>query len=271
VSSDSFPTFMTPPVVETVLGVEFRPLAGWTVAHFGLFWQEVRSEYPVVESKPPLGSMVERFGREAWVPQGPQLEVVMAEPPARCWYISSEGGQLLQLQRDRLLHNWRKAGDPYPRYPETRQRFASMWDRFLMFLDREGLDHPEVGQCEVTYVNHIERGDAWDVIADAPRVLTLLNEPTLAFLPKPEVVVLDARYVMPDEQGRLRVIFQPAIRNTDGKEILQLTLTARGRPKTAATADLLAWLDLGREWVVRGFVDLTTDRAKAIWGFGKGS
>jgi len=45
-----------------------------------------------------------------------------------------------------------------------------------------------------------------------------------------------------------------------------LTLSAKGRPTGSSVEDILAWLDRGREWVVRGFAALTTEAAHDHWG-----
>src|SRR2546422_7857982 len=127
-------TFEEPPVVETVHGVEFTPLEGFRVPHFGLYWQAIRGEYPTTEVKPPIASAIERFGVEAQGTEAIELEILRGEPPLRCWFINEAQGRLIQLQWDRFLHNWRKAGDPYPRYPETKRIFAAEWDRFQTFL-----------------------------------------------------------------------------------------------------------------------------------------
>jgi hypothetical protein len=59
---------------------------------------------------------------------------------------------------------------------------------------------------------------------------------------------------------------QPAIRRTDAKEILQLNLTARGKPESSTLQHLLDWLDLGHEWIVNGFTDFTTKAMHDHWG-----
>jgi uncharacterized protein (TIGR04255 family) len=262
------PSFERPPVVETILGVEFRPLEGWSVVHYGLYWDSVRSAYPKVEFRPPIASGPERFGKEAWTQQMvfEQIDFGGGSPPVRCLYIAEDGGRLVQLQKDRFMHNWRKTVKPYPRYPESRARFIESWDEFLRFLKAQQISMPEVVQCEVTYINHIERGQGWSKTSDLSRVVPLINDVSHSFLPEPEIIVLDERFLIPDERGRLRVVIQPAIRNTDGQEVLQVTLTARGRPRASATEAILEWLDLGRRWVVKGFADVTSADAHKVWG-----
>jgi hypothetical protein len=121
-----------------------------------------------------------------------------------------------------------------------------------------------VVQGEVTYVNIIPQGRGWGTFEDLPQVIALWTG-RRSFLPPPESASLTARYVMPDNMGRLHVSLQPAIRSTDASEVLQLTLTARGQPQGPSPADILSWFDLGHEWVVRGFADITTDRMHSLW------
>jgi uncharacterized protein (TIGR04255 family) len=144
--------------------------------------------------------------------------------------------------------------------------FSEEWTRFQDFLRENQIASPEVLQCEVTYVNHIEKGSGWSSLAELSEVVAIVApNRTTGFLPPPEVFLLDTRYVIPEEVGRLRVLIQPAIRNTDRKEVLQLTLTARGAPQDSSMEAVLTWLDLGRKWVVNGFVDLTTDKMQQLW------
>ena len=58
----NLPEFNRPPVVETVLSAQFEPVAGMHSAHFGLFWQRIRAQFPQVEEKLALESALERFG-----------------------------------------------------------------------------------------------------------------------------------------------------------------------------------------------------------------
>ena len=176
----------------------------------------------------------------------------------------------MQLQRDRLVHNWRKlTGDEvYPRYPDLRERLEREWGRFTQFLKDEKLERPRINQCEVLYVNNIEYDKGWSGYGELERVIAAMATPRgkAAFLPTPERVNMNIVYPFDDNAGRLYVSFGPVIRARDGKEVLQMTLTARGAPKSSNDEDVFAWLDLGRKWVVRGFSDFTTDTMHRVWG-----
>ena len=77
---------------------------------------------------------------------------------------------------------------------------------------------------------------------------------------------MEAHYRLPGDRGRLHISTEPVVRGRDSKEVLQITLTARGAPKSGMTKDLLEWMDLGRNWVVNGFVDFTTVQMHERWG-----
>jgi uncharacterized protein (TIGR04255 family) len=259
------PKFRRPPVIETILGVQFAPLERFSIPHFGLFWASIRDKYPRQEMKPPLGPEIEEFGGQLGPPT---LNLLLtAEPDARCWFIDSSGTQLIQVQRDRFIRNWRKVsgGDEYPSYDVLKPRFREDWARFHDFLAREELGRPEINQCEVTYVNHIAQWEGWSSFGETHKVISLLASPIQGFLPEPEIVALNNRYLMTDKKGRLHVTLQPAVRRGDGKVVLQLTLTARGRPASSRSEDIISWFDMGHEWIVRGFVDITTTDMHRLW------
>lgn len=261
------PDYEDPPVVETVLGVEFAPLK-WSIPDFGLFWSTIRDEYPRVEVEPPIGSQIEKFGPDAQLPAQPTIELIKT-PPVRCHFFDRSGTRLLQVQNDRFIHNWRKTGpkEQYPHYENIRPIFEKEWNRFCAFLAERELGAPEILQCEVTYVNHLERGKGWQNFGDLAGIIPCWSCAAPGqFLPTPEAVGLQTRYVMPEDRGRLYILLQPAIRHADAKSVLQLTLTARGRPASSEIADIRGWLDLGRRWVVRGFDEFTSPEMHAVWG-----
>lgn len=262
------PDFTDPPVIETLLGIQFVPLGLLSVPHFGLYWQRVRDKYPKQETKPGLSPVIEEFGSQTGF--GPAIEIeVVSEPVARCWFIDQSSTQLIQVQKDRFIRNWRKGTreDVYPRYENLKPRFREDWEQFCEFLESERLGTPEINQCEVTYVNHIEIGKGWEAYGEVHKVIRFWSDGSPRdFLPEPEKVNINMRYLMPDKRGRLHVTLQPAIRRQDAVEILQLNITARGKPASSRIEDILDWFDMGHEWIVRGFADLTTREMHSLWG-----
>ena len=262
------PRFDRPPVYETVLGLQFNPLKGFSIPHYGLYWGVIRGDYPTYEVHPPLSPAVERFGSELRKNAKAGIEIVPV-PDIRTWFLNSDGTILLQVQKDRFLQNWRKAqeGDVYPHYDQLKPKYLQEWRTFCRFLEDLGIERPDVNQCEVTYVNHIDVDLGPRRYGELQTVVSCWSGKSSGnFLSDPESVSFNSRYLLPEGKGRLHVTLQPAIRRSDAKEILRLNLTVRGRPKSSEANDIAEWLDLGHEWVVRSFADVTTEEMHKIWG-----
>ncbi len=262
-SRPPLPKYRKPPVIETALGVQFAPLRSFSLPHFGLFWSTIRGDYPQQAIQPPLDNVVEDL---VGSPLGGKIGIrFSSEPEARCWYLNASGTELIQLQRDRFVRNWRKVtgSEEYPSYDLLKPRLEHDWARLLAFLEREELGRPEVNQCEVTYINHL----AVDVetLGSAHRFARGLSSLAGEFLPEPETTQLQVRYLMGDKKGRLHVAVEPGVRLDDRHPVLQLGLTARGSPVSSRLEDILAWFDLGHEWVVRGFTDFTRSEMHKTW------
>ena len=269
-SSSQIPKFKNPPVVETVLGIEFAPLQRWGIPHFGLFWQEIREEFPTYAIKPPLESHIEASDLVLRRTREIQIEAI-DQPEFRCWYLNPTAhGNLIQVQNDRFVYNWRKLSSDtsYPSYEEfCRPTFEKHWRSFNRFVTAEQLGPIDAVQCEVSYINHIAKGDGWSGVEDWHEIFNVLA-PTAKheFLPHPESARFGLHFLMPKEKGRLRVSASHAIRNEDGIEIIVFNLTARGKPASSEYADIREWFDMAREWVVKGFTDMTTDSMHQLWG-----
>jgi uncharacterized protein (TIGR04255 family) len=260
ITRKSLPEYDHPPVIETVLGVMFEPIDGWNVQHYGLFSERI-AEYRDISVQPPV--VLSEAG-----PVEPRIELATALP-IRCWYADNAHGRLIQLQRDMFMHNWRRdpGGFEYPRYLQLKPMFGDAWDIFASFLRDADLRVPGVRRCEVTYINHIERGRGWSDMGDLPRITRLWRgSEKLEFLPEPEGADMDIYFPMPGPKDRLQVQFRRAVRTADSVELLQIALTARGAPKSPSIEDALGWFDVGHDWIVRAFTDLTTPEMHELWG-----
>lgn len=265
------PDFADPPVIEVALSVQLEPLTALRVPHLGLLWSEFRSEFPRIEEHPPRAAVIEQFG----TPRPPKMDVRVeaAFPIPQCRFLNDRGTELIQVQQDRFVHNWRKVGtgEEYPRYEFVRRRFEVELDTFRQFLAREHLGELVPNQCEVTYVNHITSGAGWEKHGELGEILTVwMTRYSDSFLSGPEDIGLRVRYIIPGPDGnplgRLWVSIDPAYRTEDDRPIYVLMLTARGRPIGKGIEGALGFLDIGREWVVRGFTSVSTPKMHRIWG-----
>ncbi len=266
----NLPDFRRPPLAETVLSLQFEPLVRLTAAHVGVLWQRFRKQFPLVEEHTPLAPVFEKFE----LPSPGQVEVTIEDKPPmpRLWFINGAKSELIQVQSDRFIHNWRNMEglEPYPRYEPIRDRFRTEVAVLEEFLADEELGALVVSQCEVTYVNHIEPCGMWDRHGELEatfRVWSRLG--TASFLPEPEDAGFRMRFVISGETGkpvgRLHAGVQPAWKKIDNSPILALNLTARGVPLGAGVDGAFAFFDLGRRWIVNGFADLTTPDMQRVW------
>ena len=268
------PNFRSPPVNQVVLSIQFAHLAAVTCAHFGVFWTRIRDRYPKVTEHAPLDPSFEVFGGPSFQPMVPQVRINAAlKPPApRFVFESSTGQELLQVQQDRIMHNWRRKldEDEYPRYEHVRERLQADFDAFSAFLSDEKLGEMKPNQCEVTYVNVITLETGANPHSEIARITTFANPwPAGEDLPVLENTIVQAKTIFQREGEptcRLYLQLQPVVLMGSGAPAIQLELTARGKPTGDSFHDSLALLDFGREGIVRTFAALTTREMHKVWG-----
>ena len=271
-AGDALLSFADPPVTEVVVGVSFRPLTSLTAPHLGLLWRSRLEEtFPKVEEHPPYDLPVERFDSP---PQGSGFSLRLGQslPSPRIWFLKEDGQELLQVQKDWFACNWRKVTPDaeYGRWPSRREAFQRWFSAFEAFIQEEKLGNISTIQCEVTYINHIFAAGVWGDHGDLPKVLLLASGKATEFLPKPEQIQLRGQYLIAGEDGgpvgRLHVDVIPAFRREDNAPIFVLNLTARGILEGEGLPGIMAFMDRGREWIVRGFSDLTSSAMQEAWG-----
>lgn len=271
-SRPGLPKFKNPPVSEVALSLQFDTLPGVQIHHFGLLWSQYRDWFPKVESHPPIERTVEVFQRAPVVQPTVTFELVNPFMTPRVWFVSETGSELLQIQRDRFIVNWRRVRpeDEYPHYEHIRGMMERAFATFSAFVAEHKLGDIVCNQCEVTYVNQIQTCDVWSTHAQVGRVLNVMApEFKEEKLPTPELFRFSAQYIMGQAEapiGRLHLDFQPAFRASDRKPIFAMNLTARGKPLGEGFAGALNFLDAGRSNVVRGFRALTTPDMHKEWG-----
>ena len=267
------PRFKKPPVVETVFGVFFRPHPQFGIARRVLFWSSLREEFPDVEEKVNVEEVRESFGNAA-LSEGAQVRwQVSNEPPSpRLWAKSENGRHTIQIQRNALMVNWErdlsKPSELYIPFDDRRQGFKEKLTKLDEFFRSQDMGQVEPTSCFVTYVNHIEcESEAESYASVMERTLTTWQNTTSdEWLPDLETATLRFSAVFPDQQGRLHVNAIPGVRQRDNKKTLRLELTARGEPLESSIDASLSWIDLGHEWVVRGFTSLTRSEMHEKWG-----
>ena len=268
-SSEALPRFGKPPVIETVLGVHFRPSERFTSAHQALLWgRYFRSRFPKVEERTPVDEVREQFGDERLTPPAARWQVMDRPPAPRLWAASEDGQHVIQVQRDALFANWTKTGDSvaYRPYEEKRQEFSQQLSQVEEFFREEEIGEFRPTSWIVNYINHIGYGGFGELGTAVAKTLTVwTNELSDDWLPGTDKISLDFAFPMPDNAGRLNVNLKPVVVLSTKEHALRLDLTARGTLKEADVASALAAIDLGHEWIVRGFASLTRPEMHRLW------
>ena len=264
---DNLPEYANPPVNEVICGITFKSLGGFLAPHIGQFWETVRGTFPNCQEHAALQPVLEAFG-----PAALRVEAWFEVPSIpRVWFLTNDETRLIQLQRDRFLYNWKKVNpeDQYPRFPIVFAEFEKVLTGFEAFLNENDLGAVEPTQFELTYINHIPKGEGWDGIHEVGNVFADFSwrDEEVRFLPPPEGINWHTTFAVPDKSCRLHVQIQHATRVSDQREIIIFNLTARGIGTSAATDAMKEWFTRAREWIVRGFADLTGDEVqRTIWG-----
>ncbi|MDY7009860.1 MAG: TIGR04255 family protein [Planctomycetota bacterium] len=261
-------TFKHPPVIETVLSIQFERLPELTNAHLGAFWQQRKSEWPQANDAPPLEEQFETFGKQTGWQKGIHLKITQA-PAARLQMKNATGDRMIQLQNCRLDYNWiGQSKQKYPRYNTVRPEFDKILIAFEELVTEHRLGDLVPNQWEVTYVNHIFKGEIWSNSEDWASLFKL---PGLAVVPEGlrfEGFGGHWHFEIEPQRGRLHVAIQQAlVGDPEKKEALVMNLTARGpiaNNQNAITA-IDEGLNLGHDVIVKSFRDLTSQQAHDYW------
>jgi uncharacterized protein (TIGR04255 family) len=264
-SNPPFPEYDNPPVNEVVCGVLFRPVESLLAPHLGLLWECFKEDYPTCQEVPPIIPIIESFERS------PKTQPQFAEIPPlpRVWFIHSNGNGVIQVQRDRFLHNWRKLkrGDKYPRFEQVFRMFLGHVEAFSRFLEESKLGSVDPLQYELTYVNHVLQGEGWNTNADVGRIFAdfVWRSQEGRFLPPPELINWKTSFALPNRVGRLHITIRSGEDREDGQLLYMFELTARGFIDGSAEK-MREWFALAHKWIVCGFTDLTSEiTQREVW------
>ncbi len=265
-SPADLPKYGNPPVVELVCGILFESLNKFLAPHIGLLWENFKTEYPNIRQMMPLAPLKEGFDATPSM-VGPLSDDFPLHP--RVWFETRDGTGLIQVQRDRFLYNWKKVkpDDEYLHYDYVIRQFKNCLSQFESFLHDKELGEIKPIQYELTYVNHIPKGQGWYNLNEVGTVFPDISWRNGAnrFLTELEGLNAQASFRLPERQGRLHAAIRYGIRQPD-QPILLLDLTCRGIGEDRSHLAMWEWFDLAHQWIVRGFTDLTSaEMQKSIW------
>jgi uncharacterized protein (TIGR04255 family) len=260
------PEFSYPPVIETVLGVQFAPLVGLSSAHIGWFWKTyLDTRWEKVTEVVPLPDEFERFDQTA--PGAVRFQFGPIKFPGRLQISWVNDGRMIQIQPTRFHYNWNRIGGEYPRYRTVREEFDRYFDTFCRFIEEAKFGEVVPNQWELTYIDSIPQGQLWTSPADWHTLLPGL----FSSQGSPGTVQLESfggewHYEIPPRLGRLHLSVQLVRVGADPTPTLLLQTTARGPIGEGRAASLGEGLELGHRAAVDTFVEITSDKLHKSWG-----
>lgn len=268
--SQKSPHFEHPPLVETVLGVQFHRLTKFTNGHLGWYWKRyLAAEWSKAADAPALPDQFETFDEQGrWSIPGLQLILEPAAKPGRLQISNEASGRMIQAQATRFLYNWQKCDAVYPSYDKMRGEFDRLFADFCRFAKDAELGDVVPNQWELTYVDHIPRGALWDSPADWDKVFPGIFAPRWAIRgTRLESVGGEWHCEIEPRRGRLHIVLQHVrAGSASGPEVLQLQTTARGPVRKEPNWDLDAGLRLGHDVIINAFLEMTSQQAQVAWG-----
>ncbi len=246
--------FDAPPVVEVIFGLEHVPVPGWKIPHLGLYWSEIREEYPDCEVLPPIVTR-------------PRIELGVA-PPVRCLFSNDAEQKVVQVQDDHFYYNWRKVStaDAYPEYSFIRPIFDHEWLRYKNFLTSQNLTEPTVTGCELTYVNHLRHGFDWDNLSELPAMFEIIKANSITLTPGVEQFFLVITIPLEGAEGATTLQIQPAVSAASGERIVLFTVSVKGRPASPNEQDVFSWFESAHAAIRFNFHRATTASMHQRWG-----
>lgn len=244
----------------------------------GLLWERFKSKFSHVEQQPRLPHVIERKGNSA--PPGLHTNISImssADLIPRVWMRSNDGTELVQVQTDRFLRNWRRYHNvtiPYPSYETfNRPGFEDDFSNFREFTKDQGLGELAIDQCEMTYINHIRPCGVWTEFAQLDKVFKGWGSsyPALGGS-RANTIGCRVRHEVADDEGRyVGHLFVESDSgylpgsNDDVTPVIQFQLIVRGRPLGEGIIGVMPFMDFAHRVIVKSFADVTTPEMHKVW------
>ena len=232
---EELPSYKNPPVNEVVCGLRFKTPDKLRIPHIGLLWDKFRSDYPMIQHVPPIASSKGEL----------ILDKQVNVPLPRVWFINKEDDQLIQFQLDRFYFNWRRRERNYPRYSNVIKNFKNVLDTFINFFSEYNFGELKPIECELTYINHILKGEGWKSIDDLPNLFHDFkwDRSESRFLNNPQKITWSAEFTLPEQNGILFVNLKNATRIEDKLPLLILELSVKLFDDSIPLKNILDWFN----------------------------
>ena len=268
----ALPEYERPPVVEVALAIEFEQAVNFRTLDFGRLAAAWEDALPAADERPPLPRM--DWPDEDLVDD--LLDALFDDEervvPPRLWLQNDMGDQVVQIQRDRLVVNWRREGSgSYPRYKIVRERLQDAWRRLVHVCNDLHYDEPRPNLCEIQYINNIGVDEGWKSPQDTAKLMVPWQGVSdQSFIPSNHLCQFSLHCHFPeDREGWLNVDGWTTSAPTDDSANamrMVLNLTSRGHALSNDLESAIDFFDIAHVWIVQGFTAITSPEAHHLWG-----
>ena len=182
--------------------------------------------------------------------------------------MSSDRSLLVQLQNDRLIHNWRHQGEEYPHFEPLLAYFQQAYGRLESMLVELELGKLQRTQVEVTYVNLVEAESLERMLREY--VSLPIQAEGGSVLPDREALALRYSISMNESQmGHLHIEAVPRVQETPSGTTENYRLVLAFRTASSNSDEIETDAELlrrGREVIVQTFTALTHEEDHKKWG-----
>ena len=250
--------FENPPINEVVISAYFNsPLSDLRSEHIGLFWEKIRNEYPVVRQQPPVGII------------GSEVSANEPFPMPRYWFIADDETNLIQIQKNAFIFNWRRRDEEYPRFHRNiKPTFDKYYGLFSEFIRTElNIADPTIGFCELNYVNALERCEFWSGPQETSTIISSFSilAPNINFSDSPDFNCNYAYKITNDLQLNINIRSGVTAQQQD-VPVLIFEIKASGRVGQITKPGTDEWFERAHDVIIECFVGMTSpDIQERYW------
>jgi uncharacterized protein (TIGR04255 family) len=259
------PTFTNPPLSEVVCGVVFKRLPNFAIPHVGLLWQEYQPEFQLFREVPPLDDSMEGAQENSMI-----LEPMVNMPLPRFWFLKPEDDEVIQVQSDRFLYNWKPGtgGGEYPRFESVYAKFDSALSKFDKFVTESELGQLDYVRYELTYSNTIFDESGYTGIETVASIIPRLEGiASMADGSYPVGVRCFTRFNIESCGATGLIEYRTFRQSDDPKPGFLMMLTIKGFPGDPLRMSRVEWFQAAREWISRNFIEITSPHVQnTYWG-----
>ena len=249
--------YQNPPINEIVCGIRFDSIKQLQSGHLGILWQKFMPDFPSTEDNSLMGLV-----------SGEELREPNKFPLPRVWFIHKNKNELIQVQRNWFLHNWRKIrpNDEYPGYENTFKNFENYLSYFRAFLAEENLGSLVPKQYELTYIDLVPKGQGWENLDDLAKIFPNLLSVTNQNILLNNVMGVNWQTILglPNSLGQLMVLIRDGHRISDNQQLLQIEFKALSNQPYQP---MQTWFETAHNAITQLFSNLVSEEIQEkFWG-----